>query len=476
MKNLNKTTWKQIVNDDIAERFDIEVGDSKQPDFKPQVKLLKWDNECNFSVRAIDNEVGDFKPKKVGNKIKLIKNKREYRFYEDGEHFEFEVILKEKPATNKIEMSIETKGLKFYYQPELTEEEKKTCHRPENVVGSYAVYHESKAGDYSQMGLKNYRAGKFGHFYYPYLIDANGWKVRAEDFKIELNEQRTNGALRIVAPQEFLDNAIYPVIVDPTFGYTTEGDSGENDLGWNAGAGSKFTLGRNAVITSMTVIRGAGGTSVDHATMAIYDSDLNFVVQTDVFLATATSDEPSYSSDVDSEALDGGIYWLLFIKEFTSGGNATSYHYDTGDTNQGVYAVNNPHDPVATLDPAYNDRKYSIYATYTANLPTITTQAVTDIEETTAVGNGNITADGGATATRGMCWDTATTPTITDSHATNGTGEGAYTVAMTSLVAGTKYYVRAYSINSAGTSYGSEVNFTTEDLTYSSPLPAFRRQ
>ena len=93
--------------------------------------------------------------------------------------------------------------------------------------------------------------------------------------------------------------------------------------------------------------------------------------------------------------------------------------------------------------------------------PTVTTQAVSSIEKTTATGNGNITDDGGATATRGMCWDTSATPTITDSHATNGTGEGAYTVAMTSLVAGTKYYVRAYATNSEGTSYGSEVNFTT---------------
>ncbi len=94
--------------------------------------------------------------------------------------------------------------------------------------------------------------------------------------------------------------------------------------------------------------------------------------------------------------------------------------------------------------------------------PTVTTQAVTNIAEETATGNGNITDDGGdAGATRGMCWDTSPTPTIADDIATNGTGEGAYTVAMTGLVAGTHYYVRAYSINSAGTSYGSQVEFDT---------------
>ena len=95
--------------------------------------------------------------------------------------------------------------------------------------------------------------------------------------------------------------------------------------------------------------------------------------------------------------------------------------------------------------------------------PTVTTQAVTSIEETTATGNGSITNDGGDSgAIRGMCWDTNSTPTTSDSHATNGTGEGAYTVGLTGLFSGMKYYVRAYSINSAGTSYGSEVTFTTK--------------
>jgi hypothetical protein len=36
---------------------------------------------------------------------------------------------------------------------------------------------------------------------------------------------------------------------------------------------------------------------------------------------------------------------------------------------------------------------------------------------------------------------------------------------MTGLTAATKYYVRAYATNAADTSYGNEVNFTTEDGT-----------
>ena len=96
------------------------------------------------------------------------------------------------------------------------------------------------------------------------------------------------------------------------------------------------------------------------------------------------------------------------------------------------------------------------------NKPTVTTNSVTSITQTTATGGGNVTDDGGATVTeRGICWSTSQNPTINDSHAANGSGTGSYTVPMTGLTPGTKYYVRAYATNSAGISYGNQVDFTT---------------
>ena len=94
--------------------------------------------------------------------------------------------------------------------------------------------------------------------------------------------------------------------------------------------------------------------------------------------------------------------------------------------------------------------------------PTVTTNNVTGITETTAVCGGNVTADGGATVTaRGVCWSTSQNPTISDSHTTDGSGTGSYTSNITGLNAGTTYYVRAYATNSKGTSYGSRKSFTT---------------
>jgi hypothetical protein len=94
--------------------------------------------------------------------------------------------------------------------------------------------------------------------------------------------------------------------------------------------------------------------------------------------------------------------------------------------------------------------------------PTITTADISSITTSSASGGGNVTNEGGANVTaRGICWNTATNPTISHSKTNDGTGAGAFTSTMAGLAGGTKYYVRAYATNSGGTSYGPEVTFTT---------------
>ena len=101
--------------------------------------------------------------------------------------------------------------------------------------------------------------------------------------------------------------------------------------------------------------------------------------------------------------------------------------------------------------------------TTTATSPTITTSAITAITTTTATSGGNVTADGGASVTaRGVCWSTTINPTTSLTTKTvNGSGTGSFTSAITGLTPGTIYHVRAYATNSVGTSYGSDLTFTT---------------
>lgn len=80
--------------------------------------------------------------------------------------------------------------------------------------------------------------------------------------------------------------------------------------------------------------------------------------------------------------------------------------------------------------------------------------------ESTAVAGGSVTSTGGGTVSvRGVCWNTTGTPTTSDSKTEDGSGTGAYISLMTGLNNTLTYYVRAYAVNEAGTSYGEELLF-----------------
>lgn len=96
------------------------------------------------------------------------------------------------------------------------------------------------------------------------------------------------------------------------------------------------------------------------------------------------------------------------------------------------------------------------------NMPVLITAAVTNVTSTTATVGGEITDDGGGDITAsGVCYATATAPTTANNYTTGAPASGAYITDLTLLTPNTTYYVRAYATNSAGTSYGNEVSFTT---------------
>jgi uncharacterized protein (TIGR02145 family) len=102
------------------------------------------------------------------------------------------------------------------------------------------------------------------------------------------------------------------------------------------------------------------------------------------------------------------------------------------------------------------------FTTPGADLPEVTTSAVTHIGQDSAQSGGTVTDDGGDSITaRGVCWDTTASPTIAANHTTDGTGSGTFTSAITGLSPATLYHVRAYATNARGTAYGNDVSFTT---------------
>lgn len=99
------------------------------------------------------------------------------------------------------------------------------------------------------------------------------------------------------------------------------------------------------------------------------------------------------------------------------------------------------------------------------SLPTVITDSVTYITETSAICGGNVTDNGNTPITaRGVCWSETQNPTINDNHTEDSTGSGIYTSQITGLMLNTTYYVRAYATNGVGTAYGNEVCFTSADF------------
>ncbi|MCR5013170.1 MAG: choice-of-anchor J domain-containing protein [Bacteroidales bacterium] len=162
-----------------------------------------------------------------------------------------------------------------------------------------------------------------------------------------------------------------------------------------------------------------------------------------------------------------GICWSTSHNPTVSGSHASS------GTGTGTFTANMTG---LTANTTYYVRAYATNSAGTsygsevsfvtsAVKPTVTTSQVTNVTQTTAKGGGNVTNSGGANVTtRGICWSTSHDPTTSGSHASSGSGTGTFTATMTGLSANTTYFVRAYATNSAGTSYGSEVSFTTEQI------------
>jgi len=98
---------------------------------------------------------------------------------------------------------------------------------------------------------------------------------------------------------------------------------------------------------------------------------------------------------------------------------------------------------------------------------TIITNPITSITNTTAVSGGNSITGSGVVDSRGICWGTNFLPDIIydDFYDIPGNSTANFTHTITSLTAGTTYYVRAYVTDDIGnTYYGNQISFITQNI------------
>ena len=108
------------------------------------------------------------------------------------------------------------------------------------------------------------------------------------------------------------------------------------------------------------------------------------------------------------------------------------------------------------------DAMSEFYGYSSADAPSVTTNNISNVAETSVTLNGNVTSDGGATITeRGFYFGTnSSSPTNNTKYTVSGT-TGYYSSNRTGLSASTTYYCWAFATNSKGTTYGSRVQATT---------------
>ena len=449
--NLKELKIKQIKSDKFAFKSLsgdlVEIGEERHSPPQPYLKLNKWDEEVSLKVNVPYGKNGkksiaqdrlkwanpkydvDFYPKEPEKITEKIAGKNRTFFINEEGGVEFDVILKEKPDSNVFEFPIETQGLKFYYQPPLHPEHptwadtdgdgKADTFRPENVVGSYAVYHESRQGDYTQLGGKNYKTGKAFHIYRPKVTDAEGKEIWGK-----LNIDEKAGVLTVTIDQNWLDNAAYPVKIDPNFGYEVAGGS-ETSAGVNEMQGSLFTSPAdvdfaNSISVYMSELSPTQfkGIIVSHSDMHIITNgigeatDLNTSYPTYSWHTSSFSTPPSLSPNTE--------YVLMWVV-----GDCTSMiKYDTGDTDQGHDDDSNsfasPSDPT---DAQHTDYKFSIYCTYTSGSAAgVTVNPTSGLTTTEAGGTSTftvvLTSEPTADVTIGLSSSDATEGTVSPSSLT----------------------------------------------------------
>jgi uncharacterized protein (TIGR02145 family) len=206
-----------------------------------------------------------------------------------------------------------------------------------------------------------------------------------------------------------------------------------------------------------------------------YGNDVQFVTGTPVVIPTVTT-----------QAVTGILYDLAYGNAtVTSNGGATttsgfcwathttptlSDNFNTAVIGSAQYSGGMQFLTPSTL---YYVRAYSTnsagtaygnqvtFTTLTPAVPSVSTGALTLVTQTSASIAGSVTNINGSTVTAtGICWSITTGPTTANSLTSNGTALN-WTGNLTGLSSNTLYYARAYATNGVGTTYGTQISFTT---------------
>lgn len=358
--------------DPIVRMFDTDVGD-----FAPQVTMDCWSGRGLFKMHLSGLQAGSLNKGHItatdrngfpcltienagiGHKLYALPSTSHVS---DG-GFEWEVILDRSPESNVLTFPIATRGLSFYKQLALTEEElARGCERPEHVVNSYAVYHETLRHviQYRNGRRDDFGTGKAFHIYRPKAIDLNG-----ETAWCDLDINSVAGLMFITIPPRFLREAVFPIVIDPEFGYNTEGASSVNAPGAETHANifDTHTAGSGETITELhsfcRVYGGSETLGVGVYDMVSGDPDTRLGSAQSITVTNTTVQDNSVTGL--SLAMSNGSTYCVAI------GNASGtirQHYDsTADSRSVDSSSAFPADFTESLSDSIRQSIYAVYTT-----------------------------------------------------------------------------------------------------------------
>jgi len=414
--NIEEGDFIAYVNYDCDYNMSMDLyKDGVDRDSSDEICRLKQYNE-NISIKLIENVIEnilqiDYSKGNISESDEIIvkeksliakesdwiedvrRNDLKPNIYVPDGAMEFEITLKKKPKTNVIQFTLVDKDVEYLYQPELTQEEiNKGFDRPDNVVGSYAVY--AKKQKTNLVGGKEYKCGKIGHIFRPRIEDANEDWVWGE---LHIG----NGILSVTIPQDFLNKAVYPIrhAAGLTFGYTGDGVSNsyypaDSNIFYGGMYATPAGLSGATVSSIHVYSKDAGGNGnykgiITNSSKSILTNGVGGATVYPASLAW------SYSSFSTAPSISSSTNYYLGV--VASGGFYSNGMQIYGDSSGGTSLLdssNNYTTPTNPTDGTGGTFKLSIYATYTSGsssaIKTINELAKADVKTINGLAIGDV--------------------------------------------------------------------------------------
>ncbi|MEW5923765.1 MAG: hypothetical protein AB1746_07245 [Candidatus Zixiibacteriota bacterium] len=206
------------------------AGDSLAAYFSPTLEINAWEKECSFNINLVPldyESITSASRSMVDNKARIdcvANDNMIISLFQlaDGS-LEWQMQFDNIPKSNTLKFSFDSRNLRFFYQDSALFTGDQKVSGPDWAQGSYAVYHADRRNNYRLFHsgdtlTYSYMTGKAFHIRRPIVYDNRG-----ESAWCRIDIDTLAGIMTLEIPESFLNNAAYPIVVDPTFGKTSAG-------------------------------------------------------------------------------------------------------------------------------------------------------------------------------------------------------------------------------------------------------------